>query len=233
MSPEAPFDDAGEGSAEPGVLAFANDPASEYALREGLAGYRDAQVWSGGVRSAVAALRGRARSLLLFVDLDEAVYPAGAIHELAAVCELGTAVVAFGSDGSARFSRKVLLAGVNDYLVKPLSAAAARGAGSAQRGPARALRLGARSEPTLLGARLPPRRGAGRRARTASGDDGGHGAGPGPGNRGAGDTLGTLGGVRPPLRLLSLLGPARGGGAGLGRGAAARIASGGGGRARR
>ena len=55
-------------------------------------------------------------------------YPAGAIHELASVCEVGTVVVAFGSDDSARFSREILLAGVSDYLVKPLSSAGVRDA---------------------------------------------------------------------------------------------------------
>ena len=112
--------------AEPSVLAFAADPESEHALREGLAGYPDAQVWPGGMRAAVAALSRGAGSRLLFVDLDEIAYPAGAIHELATVCEVGTEVVAFGSDGSARFSREVLLAGVSDYLVKPMSAGAVR-----------------------------------------------------------------------------------------------------------
>ena len=112
--------------AEPGVLAFATDPDSEHALREGLAGYRDAQVWPGGLRAALTALGSGAGTRLLFVDLDEIAYPAGAIHELATVCEVGTVVVAFGSNGSARFSREVLLAGVSDYLVKPLSASEVR-----------------------------------------------------------------------------------------------------------
>ena len=35
-------------------------------------------------------------------------------------------MIAFGSDGTARFSREVLLAGVSDYLVKPIGAAAVR-----------------------------------------------------------------------------------------------------------
>ena len=114
--------------AEPSVLAFAADPESEHVLREGLEGYRDAQVWPGGLRAAVTALSRGVGTRLLFVDLDEIAYPAGAIHELAAVCEVGTEVVAFGSDGSARFSREVLLAGVIDYLVKPMSAGAVRSA---------------------------------------------------------------------------------------------------------
>ena len=111
---------------EPTVLAFASDPESESALREGLSEHPNPQVWPGGLRSAIATLGAGQSSPVLFVDLDETAYPAGAIHELAAVCEVGTVVIAFGSDGTARFSREVLVAGVSDYLVKPITAAAVR-----------------------------------------------------------------------------------------------------------
>ena len=77
------------------------------------------------------------------MDLDGVPFPAGAMHELAEVCEVGTAVIALGSDGSARASREILLAGVSDYLVKPVSPAAIRDA---------ALRAtGADTDPTLRG----------------------------------------------------------------------------------
>ena len=121
--PEPPSLAAG---GEPTVLAFATDPESESALREGLSDHANPFVWPGGLRNAVTTLGAEPSAPLLFVDLDETAYPAGAIHELAAVCEVGTVVVAFGSDGTARFSREVLLAGVSDYLVKPITAAAVR-----------------------------------------------------------------------------------------------------------
>ena len=112
---------------EASASAFATDPGTERALREGLAQLDDAQVWSGSLRAAAAALREQARSpQLLFVDLDEAPYPSGGIYELSAACEVDTVVVALGSDDTARFSREVLLAGVRDYLVKPITAAAVR-----------------------------------------------------------------------------------------------------------
>ena len=53
-------------------------------------------------------------------------------------------VIAFGSDGTARFSREVLLAGVSDYLVKPIGAAAVREAAARA---AAAARAGAAEEP--------------------------------------------------------------------------------------
>ena len=123
---------------EPEVLAFATDPESESALREGLSEHPNPQVWPGGLRSAVMTLGAGQSSPILFVDLDETAYPAGAIHELAAVCEVGTVVIAFGSDGTARFSREVLLAGVSDYLVKPITAAAVREAAARAAASARA-----------------------------------------------------------------------------------------------
>ena len=122
------------------ALAFATDPDTESALRDGLSDHSDPQVWPGRLRTAIATLAGGHPSRLVFVDLDETPYPAGAIHELAAVCEVGTTVIALGSNGTARFSREILLAGVSDYLVKPVSAstvreAAARAAGRAAAGP--------------------------------------------------------------------------------------------------
>ncbi len=117
------------------ALAFAADPETETALREGLLHFEgaspdheDPQVWPGGLRAAIAALADGHSTGLVIVDLDGVPFPAGAMHELAEVCEVGTAVIALGSDGSARASREILLAGVSDYLVKPVSPAAIRDA---------------------------------------------------------------------------------------------------------
>ena len=129
---EAVFDDLPLGALPPGpaaALAFATDPDTELALRDGLFGYEgtasdcgDPQVWQGGLRAAVAALSEGHSAQLIFVDVDGIPFPAGAIHELAAVCEVGTIVVAIGSDDTARPGRELLLAGVTDYLAKPLTA---------------------------------------------------------------------------------------------------------------
>ena len=108
------------------ALAFASDAASEAALREGLSHLANAQTWGGGLRAGVEALGQGAAAPLVFVDLDGISYSAGAVYELSAVCEEGTAVVAFGEDASAQRCREVLLAGVREYLVKPLSAAGVR-----------------------------------------------------------------------------------------------------------
>ena len=115
------------------ALAFAADPETEDALREGLLHFEgptpdcdDPQVWPGGLRAAVAALAEGHSTQLVIVDIDGIPYPAGAIHELAEVCEIGTVVIAVGSDDTVRVNREILLAGVSDYLVKPITAAAVR-----------------------------------------------------------------------------------------------------------
>lgn len=108
------------------ALAFATDAQSEQALREGISFLSNAQVWPGGLRAAAGSLGQGHAAALVFVDLDGETYPAGALYELAAVCEEGTAVVAFGEGGTAGYCREVLLAGVAEYLVKPLTAAAVR-----------------------------------------------------------------------------------------------------------
>ena len=115
------------------ALGFAMDADTEESLREGLFDYSgpstdcgEPQVWQGGLRAAIGALAEGYSTRLVFVDIDGIPYPAGAIHELAAVCEVGTVVIAIGSDGTARPGRELLLAGVSDYLAKPVSAAMVR-----------------------------------------------------------------------------------------------------------
>ncbi|MDE0058591.1 MAG: hypothetical protein OXP07_10745 [Defluviicoccus sp.] len=117
------------------ALAFATDPDTEDRLREGLlhfetasAGFEDPQVWPGGLRAAIAALADGYSTRLVIVDIDGVAFPAGAINELAEVCEIGTHVIAIGSDDSARLSRELLFAGVSDYLVKPVTAEQVHGA---------------------------------------------------------------------------------------------------------
>ena len=77
-------------------------------------------MYEGNIRTAIGVLAGEAPRELILVELDGDPYPAGSIHELAAVCEVGTVVVALGSQDSARYSRDILATGVADYLIKPV-----------------------------------------------------------------------------------------------------------------
>ena len=100
--------------------AFVADPRTRDALHRALPEW-ELEVRDGNVRTAVGVLADGRSPKLLFVDLDGVSYPAGSIHELAAVCEVGTVVIALGSRDDARFSRDVLTTGVADYLIKPVA----------------------------------------------------------------------------------------------------------------
>jgi pilus assembly protein CpaE len=102
------------------IRAFAVDAETEKVLKEALSG-RGAQVQRGDMGVAIKTLAASASPRLIFVDLDGSEFPTGRIHELAAVCEFGTLVVAISSNDTARFTRELLACGVSDYLPKPIS----------------------------------------------------------------------------------------------------------------
>ena len=95
------------GLAETDALAFTTDAQSERALAEGLAGCRDAEVWPGGLQAAAAALgRGAGPGSWSSMWTGVRIRP-GRCHDLASVCEAGTAVIALGSAGTARLAREI------------------------------------------------------------------------------------------------------------------------------
>ncbi len=101
------------------VLAFAADAETERVLAGALV-ERSAQVQRGNISTAIKTLAVSPSPQLIVVDLDGSEFPAGQIHELARVCELGTLVIALGSNDTARFARELLVCGVSDYLPKPI-----------------------------------------------------------------------------------------------------------------
>ena len=111
---------AEEASKEADILAFATDKISEEALTKALMSSNDAQIWPGSLKEATNALRRGQNPKIIIVDTDTTLYPAGAVYELAQVCEQGTSVIAFGNDAGAMFSREMLKLGLSDYLVKPI-----------------------------------------------------------------------------------------------------------------
>lgn len=115
---QAPPD--GVGRAARRAEAFVVDPETRSALKECLADW-DLDAHPGNIRTAVAALTRSPSPQLILVDLDGVNYPSGSIYELASVCEVGTAVIALGSQDSARFGRSILTTGVADYLIKPVT----------------------------------------------------------------------------------------------------------------
>lgn len=76
----------------------------------------------GGLRNAVQTLSVSASPNILFVDLSDSGDPINDINSLAEVCEPGTIVIAAGQINDVRLYRDLLASGIQDYLLKPLSA---------------------------------------------------------------------------------------------------------------
>ena len=106
---------------------FAADAESEKALKAGLAG-QEVKIQRGRLPVALRMLAAEPSPRLVFVDIDGVSNPETAARELAAVCAIGTALIAIGSDDTAHLARSLLRQGITDYLVKPLSAAVVRDA---------------------------------------------------------------------------------------------------------
>lgn len=104
---------------------FVADPDTMSAVEAALPEW-EVDAHEGNIRTAIGVLAGEAPLQLILVELDGDPYPAGSIHELAAVCDVGTVVVALGSQDSARYSRDILATGVADYLIKPVEPARIR-----------------------------------------------------------------------------------------------------------
>ena len=112
-------------SDRPHARGFAVDAETERALREGLA-EREARVQRGRLTAALRTLVAEPSPALVFVDFDGVPEPEAAAKDLAAVCALGTVLIAVGSADTAQVTRSLLQHGIADYLVKPISAAEVR-----------------------------------------------------------------------------------------------------------
>ena len=106
---------------------FATDAETERALRAGFTG-REAKVQRGRLKLALRTLAAEPSAPIVFVDLDGVREPQTAVRELAAVCALGTVLIAIGSTDTADINRALLREGIADYLLKPLTATAVQDA---------------------------------------------------------------------------------------------------------
>ncbi|TMM48755.1 pilus assembly protein CpaE [Qipengyuania marisflavi] len=89
-------------------------------------GWQPEKCNKGGLRNAVQSLSVAASPNILMVDLSESGDPLNDINGLAEVCEPGTVVIAIGQVNDVRLYRDLLASGIQDYLLKPLSANALR-----------------------------------------------------------------------------------------------------------
>ena len=89
-------------------------------------GWQPEKCFAGGLRNAIQSLSVTASPSVLLVDLSEAGDPLGDINSLAEVCEPGTVVIAIGQINDVRLYRDLVISGIQDYLLKPVSPDALR-----------------------------------------------------------------------------------------------------------
>jgi pilus assembly protein CpaE len=91
-------------------------------------GWAQEKANKGGLRNAVQSLSVSASPQILLVDLSESGDPISDINSLAEVCEPGTVVIAMGQVNDVRLYRDLMMSGLQDYLLKPISPDALRDA---------------------------------------------------------------------------------------------------------
>ncbi len=91
-------------------------------------GWAQEKAFKGGLRNAIQSLSVSASPQVLLVDLSESGDPIADINSLAEVCEPGTVVIAMGQVNDVRLYRDLMMSGLQDYLLKPISPDALRDA---------------------------------------------------------------------------------------------------------
>jgi pilus assembly protein CpaE len=84
-------------------------------------GWAQEKANKGGLRNAVQSLSVAASPQILLIDLSESGDPINDINSLAEVCEPGTMVIAMGQVNDVRLYRDLMMSGLHDYLLKPIS----------------------------------------------------------------------------------------------------------------
>ncbi|MBA3053753.1 MAG: pilus assembly protein CpaE [Sphingomonadales bacterium] len=125
----APWKTGVPGNRDP-FAAFICDDAALDVLRPVVIemGWQTEKCHKGGLRNAVQSLSITASPNILMVDLSESGDPLNDINALAEVCEPGTVVIAVGQVNDVRLYRDLVASGIQDYLLKPLSAGQVRDA---------------------------------------------------------------------------------------------------------
>ncbi|MFQ5617805.1 MAG: CpaE family protein [Rhodospirillales bacterium] len=85
-------------------------------------GWSDGEVLDGGVREAIDSLAGVSTPQVLVIDLSDSSDPLTDIGALAEVCDAGTRVIAVGNINDVNLFRTLVTLGVQDYLLKPVTA---------------------------------------------------------------------------------------------------------------
>ena len=84
-------------------------------------GFNSAMIFKGGIAAAARALGAMKCPNILIVDISESAEPITDMGALAEVCAEGTIVIAVGAINDVTLYRSLMSAGVQDYLVKPVT----------------------------------------------------------------------------------------------------------------
>ena len=125
----APWKSASIGSRDP-FMAYVCDDLTLDVVRTVCddMGWPQEKAFKGGLRNAIQSLSVSASPQILLVDLSESGDPIADINGLAEVCEPGTVVIAMGQVNDVRLYRDLMMSGLQDYLLKPVSPDALRDA---------------------------------------------------------------------------------------------------------
>ena len=125
----APWKSSAAGNRDP-FTAFVCDDLTLDVIRSVCdeMGWPQEKANKGGLRNAVQSLSVSASPQILLVDLSESGDPISDINSLAEVCEPGTVVIAMGQVNDVRLYRDLMMSGLQDYLLKPVSPDALRDA---------------------------------------------------------------------------------------------------------
>lgn len=113
---------AGERASRTFAAFVAEDQVAAVREAADTLGLGNPRIVAGSVREAVRDLATRATPDQLVVDLSGTDDALAAIGSLAEVCDAGTQVIALGDVNDVDLYRKLVRCGVQDYLVKPVTA---------------------------------------------------------------------------------------------------------------
>ncbi|MGF1623786.1 MAG: P-loop NTPase [Alphaproteobacteria bacterium] len=104
------------------VLAYICDEATlEAVSRVVPGGRRGVEVCEGGIETALRVLNGDQSPDLLILDISEASSPVEDIKAVRGIINRSTTIIAIGEQNDVTLYRALTGAGVNDYLVKPVT----------------------------------------------------------------------------------------------------------------
>jgi pilus assembly protein CpaE len=105
------------------LIAFMLDRHGELSLNACLSqlSIANAKVKRGGITNAIEYLSVERSPQTIVVDISGIEMPASRMHQLAELCEPGVTVVAIGDRNDVGLYRDLKLAGVSEYIVKPIT----------------------------------------------------------------------------------------------------------------